>query len=532
MNDALPTLRVRGLTKRFGEVVANDAVTLEAWAGEVHCLLGENGAGKSTLIAMLAGLQQPDSGTIEFSGEVHSLGSPSMAIARGIGVVYQHSALIPSMTVLENLMLAPGGGFWLDREGAIAHLSDLSATLGTRIGPNDRVSSLSLGQQQQLDIARVMWMSPRVLVLDEPTSMLTGQGVERLMANVRELAARGVAVILVTHKLDEAIAVGDRVTVLREGRVVRRFDRGDLRIEKDRARALILDSMFGGSATALEPSPTQGRNRVAQAVHRPLATGSESLSESPERPLLRLEQLRTGVDSAMIPLAGVSLEIRSGEILGIAGIDGQGQRQLAEAISGQCALAEGRVLLDGQDITRDSVRARRLLGVRYVTDDRLGEGIVGSFSVALNLLLKRLGERPFWRFGRMRREAVREHAEQLIEAYGIRASSHDAPAGALSGGNIQKILLARELEGTPRVVVFHKPSYGLDARTVQLVHDEIRRLAAAGVAVLLISTELDELTSLAHRIAVLSGGCVAGCVDNEGDAVRERVGELMTGGAG
>mgnify|MGYP000897592898 FL=1 len=401
MNDTSPALRVRGLTKRFGEVTANDVVSLDAWSGEVHCLLGENGAGKSTLIAMLAGLQQPDDGTIEIAGGVHAITSPAAAIECGIGVVYQHSALIPSMTVLENLMLSRGG-FWLDRERVTEHLNDLSATLGTRIDPNDRVGALSLGQQQQLEIAKVMWAQPRVLVLDEPTSMLTGEETRRLIAKVRELVSGGVAVILVTHKLDEALALGDRVTVLREGRVVRCFDRSDLGVENGRARASILDAMFGGALAA----DAAGSDTVVGRSH-----GVDGAS----REVLRLEDVSTSGDGGGAPIADITLSVRAGEVFGVAGIDGHGQQHLAEVIAGQRLPMSGRVMLDGEDITGASVRERQRLGVRYVTDDRLHEGIVGSLSVALNLLLKRIGERPFWRFGREHREAVGAHATELIE---------------------------------------------------------------------------------------------------------------------
>lgn len=517
-----PTLRVSGLTKRFGEVVANDSVSLDVCSGEVHCLLGENGAGKSTLIAMLAGLLQPDAGVIEFDGTPRTFASPAAAIARGIGVVYQHSALIPSMTVLENLMLGQQAGFWLDRAAATLRLSELSKTLGMHLGQNDRVSDLSLGQRQRLDIAKVLWHSPRVLVLDEPTSMLTQQGVDELFVGVRELAKRGVAVLLVTHKLDEALALGDRITVLREGRVVRRFRVNELGIEKDRARGEIVAAMFGdASSTPLR----------LDRLDRRLDGRSSSLSRCSPSTGLTLDRISTPASSALVPLDEVTLHLAAGEILGVAGIDGQGQRQLAEVIAGQCMPSVGRVLLDGEEITKLAVRERQLRGVRYVTDDRLSEGIVGSLSVSLNLLLKRIGERPFWRGWRMDRPVVREHADRLITQYGIRTASSETAAGTLSGGNIQKILLARELDGEPRVVVFHKPSYGLDVRTVQLVHEKIRTLAAAGVAVLLISTELDQLTELSHRIAVISEGRIVSTVENDGAAVRERVGALIAGGA-
>ena len=522
MHEVAPILALRGVTKRFGDVVANARVDLELRRGEVHCLLGENGAGKSTLIAMLAGLQQPDEGVIEIDGRPCALGSPAVSLSQGIGVVYQHSALIPTMTVLENLMLGERGGLLLDRSGAEDRLARLGEALGGRIDPGELVGALGLGQQQRLEIAKAMWRRPSVLVLDEPTSMLTPQGVEELQASLAGLAAEGVAVLLVTHKLDEALALADRVTVLRAGRVTLRRDR----IERDepsrgRSAALILEAMFGDGATegAAVPSVVEGR-RTAPA---------DALPE-----VLRVEHLGTVSSSgpgsdAGTPIEDVSLRIGAGEIFGIAGIDGHGQRHLAEAIAGQRAATSGRVLLCGSDITREPVKRRQRLGVRYVTDDRLQEGIVGPFSVALNLVLKRVGERPLWRFGRMDRPAVEREAERLIDAYEIRTPSPHAPAGTLSGGNIQKILLARELAHGPRVVVFHKPGYGLDLRTVRRVRDDIRRFAEDGGAALLISTDLDELLELADSIAVLSRGRIVGRVENDGNRVRERIGELMVG---
>ena len=517
MHSGEPALSVRDVTKRFGEVVANASVSLDAYAGEVHCLLGENGAGKSTLIAMLAGLQQPDDGSIEVEGLPCELRSPAVAHEQGIGVVYQHSKLIPTMSVIDNLMLTQHRGFWLDRATARTHLEELSALRGAVVDPDQRVSELGLGQQQQLEIVTVMQAGPRVLVLDEPTSMLSARGITELMESIRRLTASGVAVIFVTHKLDEALALGDRITVLREGKVVHRFDGAALRQEgEDQAAALILAAMFGETV-----------NVQGDSGPEPSDVGRRARLE--ERETLILESVSTRAAHEGTPIKDVSLKIYAGEIVGVAGIDGHGQRHLAEVVAGQRMPDRGTVTLDGQNLTRLSIRQRQRLGVRYVTDDRLREGIVGSFSVALNLLLKRIGERPFWRLGRMNRDAVGAHAMKLIEQYGIRASSPAAAAGTLSGGNIQKILLARELAGEPRVVVFHKPSYGLDLKTVRLVRDEIRRLAQNGAAVLLISTDLDELIELSDRIEVMSHGEIVGLVENNGAYVREQVGSLMVG---
>lgn len=516
VSDAAPTLRVRGVSKRFGAVLANDEVSFDAWAGEVHCLLGENGAGKSTLISMLAGLQTPDSGTIEIAGEPCKLTSPAVSLAQGIAVVYQHSALIPTMSVIDNLALAQGQ-FWLDRETARDHIAELSELLGVEIDPNVPVAQLGLGQQQQLEIARAMWAHPRLLVLDEPTSMLSMQGIEDLISRIRSLTARGVAVLLVTHKLDEAIALGDRVTVLREGRVVRSLRADELRgVGERHGAALILDAMFGADGKA---ATTPGTEHLSRPPTR-----------APDAPrVLTLEQVSTARGDTGMPIGQVSLHLRAGEILGVAGIDGYGQRHLAEVIAGQRVPASGRILFGDKDLAETKVRARQRLGIRYVTDDRLHEGIAGAFSVALNLLLKRIGERPFWRLGRMDRSLVGAHARQLIAEYDIRAASSEVPAATLSGGNIQKLVLARELTGDPAVVVFNKPTYGLDLRTTRLVHDRIRSIAAAGSAVLLISTDLDEIVGLSNRIAVMARGSIVAHVDNEGDRVRERIGEAIVG---
>lgn len=517
MSEAAPALRVRGLTKRFGEVLANDDISFDAWPGEVHCLLGENGAGKSTLISMLAGLQRPDSGAIEIAGELCELTSPAVSLAQGIGVVYQHSALIPTMSVIDNLAL-PEGRFWLDGAKARDQLAELNELLGTEIDPHTAVGQLGLGQQQQLEIARAMWTKLRLLVLDEPTSMLSARGVEDLMARIRSLTARGVAVLLVTHKLDEAIALGDRVTVLREGRVVRQLQSHELRGGGEpQGAALILEAMFGEAGKG-DAAPNLGGLPLPRIL-------------APETPrILELEDVSTARGDGGVPIEHVSLHLREGEILGIAGIDGHGQRHLAEVIAGQRAQASGRVRFRGEDLGGANVRARQRLGIRYVTDDRLHEGIVGSFSVALNLLLKRIGGRPFWKLGRMDRGSVDEHARQLIDEYDIRAASTGVPAGTLSGGNIQKLLLARELTDDPAVVVFNKPTYGLDLKTARLVHDRIRSIAASGSSILFISADLDELVELSNRIAVLSRGSIVANIDNDGHRVRERIGEAIVGG--
>ncbi|MGK0721974.1 putative B6 ABC transporter ATP-binding protein [Leucobacter sp. W1478] len=526
-------IRLIEITKSFPGITACDSISFDIAPGEVHCLLGENGAGKSTLISMLAGLQQPDSGTIEVDGRPTALASPAVSLGHGIGVVYQHSSLIPSMTVLENLMLSGSGSinssvggrvggardtqpFWLDRSGARARLAELADLLGAKIDPDMRAGDLGLGQQQQVEIARAMWHGSRVLILDEPTSMLTPQAVEHLFASLTRLKAQGLAVVFVTHKLHEALALGDAVTVLRAGRVSGRVAPGEMRaLTPAQLQARILAGMFGA-----DPAGSTVIEAASAALQPERAAGPVTL---------QLRSVTTRARSGETSLAEVSVAIHQGEIVGVAGIDGHGQAHLAEAIAGQITLISGSIALDSRDITRLSVKERQRLGVRYVTDDRLNEGIVGSLSVALNLVLKKIGERPFWSWGRMNAAAVHDEADARIVEYDIRTPSAETRAGTLSGGNIQKILLARELSHAPRAVVFHKPTAGLDLKTVQKVWDSIREFAGGGGAALVISTDLDELVSLADRIVVMSGGQLVGEVSCGGDRVAERVGELMVG---
>lgn len=520
--DPAVIIRLTDITKSFPGVVANDSISLDIKRGEVHCLLGENGAGKSTLISILAGLQQPDSGTIEIKGRPMVIGSPNVSMSQGIGVVYQHSALIPPLTVLENLMLSDADSFLLDTAGATARLSELSELLGAEIDPHMQAGDLGLGQQQQVEIAKAMWKGSEVLILDEPTSMLTPQAVENLVASVNRLKAEGLAVIFISHKLHEAYVIGDTVTVLRGGKVAGRIEPAEMRaMTAEESKARILESMFGTNPESLSSDEAEAAGVVVEEQRRTVPADAPVI--------VQVQDLTTTSRSGEIPISDVNLTIRAGEIVGIAGIDGHGQQHLAEVIAGQLAPSSGTVSLDSRDVTKLKVKARQHLGVRYVTDDRLHEGIVGTFSVALNLVLKKVGERPFWRFGRMDKTAVLDEAHRQIADYEIRTPSEQTRAGTLSGGNIQKILLARELSHDPRAVIFHKPTYGLDLKTVHRVRETVRDFAQGGGAALLISTDLDELAELSDRIVVISNGRLIGEVLSDGDRVTERVGEIMVG---
>jgi general nucleoside transport system ATP-binding protein len=517
-----PAIALKGVTKRFPGVVANDAITLDFHPGEVHALLGENGAGKSTLIALLAGMQQPDAGSIELFGKPARIGSPREALDRGIGTVFQHVLLVPSLTVIENLML--GRRWWrpLGREAALRRFDELSKMLGVHLDPDAPVGRLELGQQQQVEIIRALWRDAKVLILDEPTSMLTPQGVEDLGRVMRRLAEGGVAVIFITHKLREAYAFGDRLSVLRLGKLVGSLPPERLRAMSEAAVTNeVIRLMFGqlrGHAEEAEMLVPRGRHAPRRVVDR---SGV---------PRLELVDVSTHADAGECALKGLSLSLWPGEVLGIAGVDGNGQKHLAEVLAGQRLLAAGRTLVDGEDVSREGVAGRRKRGLSYITDERLGEGTVGAMSVATNLVLKEVGRPPLWRHGLTLWERIHGHAREQVARHDIRTPSERTPLGRLSGGNIQKVLLARELGEKTRIAVFNKPTYGLDLQNTRLARQRIRESAERGMASLVISTELDELLELSDRIGVMFQGRLVGVVETAAE-VEERIGRMMTGAA-
>jgi ABC-type uncharacterized transport system ATPase subunit len=517
---AVPAVELSGITKAFPGVVANDHIDLRAMPGEVLCLLGENGAGKSTLMSILSGLYQPDSGTIRIDGELVRIDSPRAGRELGIGMVYQHLSLIPTLSILENLMLGSRDGMLLDVGLARERLLGIADMLGVSVDPDMRVSSLALGQQQHVEIIKALWKGSRVLILDEPTSMLTPQGIEDLQRVLVALKANGIAIIFITHKLHEAIAIGDRITVLRQGRVVGAVEPSEMRSTGPAdLQQRIVDIMFGEGAAAVAG--------VAE-----LATDVERISHQrhvTDTVMLELVGVSAKGPSGQYGVSDVTLTVNGGEILGIAGVDGNGQRVLAEVVAGQRRASAGAIRVEGTDVTALDVSGRQRLGLRYVTDDRLGEGVVSRYSVGLNLVLKRIGQPPYWHRGRIDRHAITATADELIAEFDIRTPSSETPIGRLSGGNIQKALLARELSFGPRVVVFNKPTHGLDVRTIAMVRERIRQLAARGVATLVISTDLDELIDLSDRVAVLFAGRVVGIVVN-GPGAEHRIGELIIGG--
>jgi ABC-type uncharacterized transport system ATPase subunit len=516
-----PIVELIGIRKAYPGVLANDDVSLVLRRAEVHCLLGENGAGKSTLIGILSGLVKPDAGTIKIDGRELAIESPRVALEQGIGTVYQHSTLIPALTVLENLMLGDTRGLRLDAAGARARLAELAGSLGVEVDPEAKVVELSLGHQQQVEIIKALWRGSRVLVLDEPTSMLTPQAFAELESVLGRLKEQGQAILFITHKLHEALSLGDRISILRQGRLVGAIDTDTLRATSpEELRTQIVRTMFGEEARALAGAAELQDELVERQARRADVAERETV--------LELEGVSAAGHGAELGIEDVSLELHEGEILGVAGIDGNGQRALAEVVAGQRSPGRGEIRLYGAAISRLSVSAREKLGLRYVSDDRLGEGIVQTLSVGLNLVLKRIGERPFWRYGRVQKPVVEEKARELVREFDVRTPSVNARAGTLSGGNLQKVMLARELSFGPRVVIFHKPTYGLDVRTTSAVRGLVRRLADEGGAALVISTDLDELLEISDRIAVLSRGRLVGTVVN-GPGAAEEVGRLMVG---
>jgi simple sugar transport system ATP-binding protein len=494
-------LELRGITKRFGALVANDHIDLTVEPGEIHCLLGENGAGKSTLMNVLYGLYQADEGEILLDDEVQHFSGPGDAMKAGIGMVHQHFMLIPVFTVAENVMLGHEQtkfGGRLDLNAARAKVREISARFGFHVDPDALVEDLPVGVQQRVEIIKALSQNAKVLVFDEPTAVLTPQETDELMAIMRQLKEQGTAIVFITHKLREVREVADRITVIRLGKVV-----GET-----------------------EPTATNAE-MASMMVGRAVSLTVEKEEATPGAPALVVNDLSVIDPIGQLVVNKVSFEVRAGEILAIAGVQGNGQTELTEAILGLQPRVEGEILLDGKPLQGRSPRKVLDAGVGFVPEDRNEDGLVGEFSIQENLMLDRSTGEPFVKGGSIQFSYLKDFAEEKVREFDVRTQSIDTKVGRLSGGNAQKVVLARELSRDLRLFVAAQPTRGLDVGSIEFVHKRIVATRDAGVPVIVVSTELDEVAALADRIAVMYRGGIVGIVP--GDTSRDVLGLMMAG---
>ncbi len=511
-----PHLVLRGITKRYGPVVATESVDLSVDRGSIHALVGENGAGKSTLMAVAFGLVSPDEGTIELAGEPVRLSGPHDALARGVGMVQQRFQLLEGLTALENLVLGrePARGPLLDQRAALRRAEELALSLKVRMPWHRPVRLLSVGQRQRLEILRLLYRDASLLILDEPTTVLTPPEVEDLFTVLGRLREQGRTVIFISHKLREVQAIADRVTVMRGGRVVETLDARALDIGRV-AELMVGDPRFASLAIDARLAGVQ-----VDAVE------SGSVGGEPQ---LRLEGVRVRRFAGDLALAGIGFEIAAGEILGVAGVEGNGQRELVETIVGLRRPDRGDVTIAGRKVTRASVGVRRAAGLAFISEDRDGEGVNLDGSLRNSLITLRFRRPPLARFSVLRFAQISRFVRSLMERFGVRAAGERATVRSLSGGNVQRAVVARELEGAPRVVVAAYPTRGVDVRGIAFVHEQLRAIRDAGGAVLLISEELDELLALSDRLVVLSEGRIVGALAHADFGDRVQIGRLIAG---
>jgi len=494
-------VEMRNITKKFPGVLANDQVSFAARAGEIHALLGENGAGKSTLMSILTGLYRPDAGEIFIDGRPVVFRSPRDAIKNGIGMVYQHFRLVSPFTVAENVILG------LDEPGLILRMPEienkvaaLSESYGLKVDPKLKIWQLSVGEQQRVEIIKMLYRGARVLILDEPTAVLTPQETKELFVTLRRMADRGHAVIFITHKLHEVMAVADRITVLRGGRAVGT-------VEKKATNPTELARMMVGREIAPPPPRTE------------IPSGQK---------VLELNNVQAMGDKGLLALRGVSLTIHAGEILGIAGVSGNGQKELAEVITGLRPVQSGKVLIKGQDYTNRSPRDIIEAGVSHVPEDRLGTGLIPGLGVPENVILKEYRRPPISRGFFLNPRAARERSEELVKRFQVKVAHLDLPVKLLSGGNLQRLLLAREISAQPSLIVAVYPVRGLDIGATEAVHRLLLEQRARGAGILLISEDLEEILQLSDRIAVMYEGQIQGILP-AAEAHLEEIGLLMAG---
>jgi simple sugar transport system ATP-binding protein len=496
-------LEVRGLTKQFPGVLANDHIDLKLYKGEVLGLLGENGAGKSTLMNLIYGLYSPDEGEILINNEVVQIDDPNDAIRRGIGMVHQHFQLVPVLTVTENIMLGNESmrGPFLDRRAARKRILEIAEQYGLHVDPDALVEDLPVGVQQRVEIIKALYRKADILILDEPTAVLTPQETEGLFGIMRTLLDRGVSIIFISHKLKEVLEICDRITVLRNGRVV-----GHVPDPSTFTEAMLAEMMVG-------------REVILQV---------EKGEAHPGEPVLVIRDLVVNDDRDLQAVRGLALEVHAGEILGVAGVQGNGQTELVEAITGLRPILGGQVQINGHVVTHATPRMITQAGTAHVPEDRQKNGMVASFPVKDNMVLQTYYREPFAMGIVANDDEIVEHAERLVEEYDVRTPNVFTSMSSLSGGNQQKAIVARELSRDSRLLIAAQPTRGLDVGSIEFIHRQIVRMRDSGVAVLLVSAELDEILSLSDRVAVMYSGRIIDTLPIEA-ADRNSVGLLMAG---
>ena len=500
MDYVVEMLKIR---KEFPGIVANDDITLQLKPGEIHALLGENGAGKSTLMSILFGLYQPDQGIIKFRGEEVKITDPNVANELGIGMVHQHFKLVHNFTVTENIILGMEmkKGMVVDLKTAAERIKEVSGKYGLNVDPYAKIQDISVGMQQRVEILKMLYRNAEVLIFDEPTSVLTPQEVQDLMSIMRNLIAEGKSIILITHKLKEIKAIADRCTVIRRGKLIGTVD----------------------------VSSTTEEEMAKMMVGREVSFSVEKAPKNPGKVVLEVEKLSVLNNRKLPAVKDFSLTVRAGEIVGVAGVDGNGQTELVEAITGLRKAESGRILLRGTDITGMPIRERIHSGVAYIPEDRHKHGLILDYAVEDNMILKVYNQEPFAKNGLLQREAIREYAEKVMRDFDVRAGQGAAAtARALSGGNQQKAIVGREISHNPELLIAVQPTRGLDVGAIEYIHRRIVEQRDHGKAVLLISLELDEIMNLADRIVVISNGELIGEVQ-AGQATESEIGLMMAG---
>jgi len=499
-----PSLEMRHITKRFPGVTANDDVSLTLYPGEIHALLGENGAGKSTLMNILNGIYSPDEGEIIYNGELIKINNPAKAVSYGIGMVHQHFKLIETMTVAENIYLAVGKrcDYVLNRRKMERQILEYSRSYNLEVRPDAKIYELSVGEQQRVEIVKQLFRNANLLVLDEPTAVLTPQETDKLFENLRAMAKEGKTILFITHKLFEVMEYSDRITVLRQGKSVNTL------LTKDTTQDELVKMMVG-------------RKVEKMPGNRPVFAD--------KKPVLVLKNIQALNDKGLPALKNFDMTLYSGEILGLAGVAGNGQKELTDVIAGLRKTVGGEMLLEGEDVTNVSASRIRRSGIAYVPEDRMGTGLVGTMNMPDNVILRRFDSDAYCSKGILKDKEIRRATEEMVEHFDIKNAGTGKPVALMSGGNLQKLLLAREVSGQPKVIIAAYPVHGVDIGATEEIHKVLLNERNRGAAILLVSEDLEELQEMSDRVGVISEGRMVDVIGWK-DFTYEGIGFLMTGG--